>query len=273
MGEEARSDESGTLDRIHSRLKRSPAGSLLVLVAAVIGATTTVIGTGIGIDRWYDDRYRADDRTEDMLESLRANVVVEEFDDKLGRPRISTPEESGESTQHIYGGDGYWVQAVADTNGVVVRFAVTVCDPDLHPTWDLPGRNVDEQPLRLVLRNTAVGEFGTEASGWQWSIFTATANKFVYATYGGGNPTNYQTYSWGWNDACLDRELDDLIDGTDDIQPTGTTEGTLSTDFQRVLTALPANTFGIHGIDLAETDTSDFQIGADRIMVRTLVEP
>lgn len=271
---------------------------MVIALAALIGAVVTIGKPVQWVAGRYDQRFRWADRTEETLEALRPNVTAGEFDAQLGRPRIVTPSKSRKTTQRLYQGRGYWVQAVVDPNDTVLWFAVTVCSPKLRPSWRVWNGRDAYTEIKLQ-ENNVVDALDLEPTGYQWNIPEATANEFIFALYHGGNTTNYQAYAWGYNDACdsgeairgdlrpaeMDalREHDsseyedeseygvnllphgsDLLPQIVERLPDG-----LDVIFRRVR----SNTFAIFGISQLNGDFQyEFQIGANRILTRTLME-
>lgn len=260
--------------------------STVIGVSALIGAVAT-IGSAVhwALDR-YDRQFRWADRTEKVLEALRPNVTAKEFDERLGRPRVVAPSKIRKTTQRLYQGRGYWVQAVVGPDETVLWFAVTVCSPKLRPSWQV--WNGRDAYIEIKLQETNVVEpasFDLAPSGYQWNIPWATANEFIYALYYGGNPTNYQTYAWGYNDACLGEavhgdlqsaELDTLqahySSGDDDTFQPEIVEH-LPDALDAIFQGVRSNTFAMFGIFQPTQDLQDeFQIGATRTLTRTLME-
>lgn len=130
-------------------LEENSVAQIVVALAAFLGALTSLYLVFRTIYRWYVDRFAWTRRTESILQSLRPNVVIAEFEDRLGRPRIVLPASGRTERQYIFSGRGYWVQAVIDDAGTVMMFAVTVSDRKLRPKWALwNGRDRSEE-IRL----------------------------------------------------------------------------------------------------------------------------
>lgn len=121
----------------------------LGLLAEELPAKAVGVVDGAALDR-YDRQYRWADRTEKVLEALRPNVIAQEFDKRLGRPRFVAPSESRKTTQRLYQGRGYWVQAVVDPDDTVLWFAVTVCSPKLRLSWRV--RNGHDAHIEIKLQ-------------------------------------------------------------------------------------------------------------------------
>ncbi len=269
-------------------LAKSRLALVLLALSAFVGAVVTVGSAARTGYRWYDSTFRWETRIENRVQSLRANVRIDEFDEILGRPRITVASDSGKSVQHIYQGRGHWVQAVADGNGTVVMFAVTVCDAGLHPAWQMQDGHGKYSTLTLQKDHILFDPLAS-LSEYMWFFSGATANSYIYSLYGGGNPTNYRKYGWGYNDVCRDRPPGQLVEmdaatrlkhwtstpaerrGEDEFAtPTASIPFELRDGFSQI----PANTFFVFGITkFGDDDAHEFQIGADRILARTLVEP
>jgi hypothetical protein len=285
-----KSERRGPLSLLQKVVEGNRVVALMLAVAALVGAVVTINSTTRTTLGWYDRQFRWSDHVEESLEALRPNVTVHEFDRRLGDPRVVTRSESGLTSQRLYQGREYWVQAVADETGSILWFAVTVCSEELDPSWRV--WNSRDAYITLRLHETAVVGSRLEPSGYVWNIPGATANEYIYAVYYGGNPTNYQTYAWGYNDACADgdgpidgelsrAESDAMLDhsssadepeGEEDygaLPPEAVQElpDGLVSPFRRVR----ANTFAIFGV-IRPDQEPEFQIGADRILTRTLID-
>lgn len=194
------------MDWLSDLLTKNRLALSILALSAMVGAVVGLGSAGRGAYRWYDHTFRWEDRVERRLELLRANVRIGEFDKLLGDPRITLPSESKKSVQHLYQGRGFWVQAVADTTGTVVMFAVTACDEALKPSWKI--RDGDGRPATLALGTAPIVFPPLEPwAEYLWFFSGATGNSYIYSLYGGGNPTEYQKYAWGYNDLCLDRPI------------------------------------------------------------------
>lgn len=278
---------AGSSENVFLRLLQdNTAVQVVVALAALVGATTTIYLTIRSIHRWYVEHFAWAHRVEADLEALRPNVVIEEFIDRLGRPRIVHPSRRNTERQYIFSGRGYWVQAVVDDRGIVVMFAVTACDPKLRPKWTLWNGRDRYEEVCLNQKPLVDSSSSLTPSAYRWFFSGATANSFAYAFFGGGNPSNYLSYAWGYNDACMRRLAEDL-DAADmqvmsdprywssgHSSPTGrlpppalSLPEPIATLFSRAL----INTFAIFGIGMTVDDLpEEFQIGADRILTRTL---
>lgn len=289
---DAQDTKKGPLAAIQRAVDRSRLAALLLSVAAIVGALVTINTGARGAASWYDRQFRLTERTEELLESLRPNVTADEFDRRLGAPRVVTPSETRLTTQRLYQGPGYWVQAVVDESGTVLWFAVTVCSNELEPSWRV--WNSRDAYIEVQMHRTKVASSKLPASGYVWNIPGATANQFIYAIYSGGNPTNYQQYAWGYNDACDEggdpfqpelsqAEFDAVSDHYSSSAELGEDEGSRASTIEPVSELPPAldvafrrvraNTFAIFGVHQPEEGLEhEFQIGADRILTRTLAD-
>jgi hypothetical protein len=270
-------ESSGLLQRL---VERNFLSRLLLGIAALVGAIVTIAAAGHQVWTWYDNHFRWITRTEHELESLRANVTVEEFDTRLGRPRILTPAQSSPMTQRIYQGRGFWVQAVSDQSQSVVMFSVTACDRRLKPSWEI--WNGRDRYVKIVVNVTTVANsLPLKPTYYEWFISGATANSHIYAHYSGGSTTNYLSYAWGQNDACqaealsLSKEDYQILSQYDHEGAAPTANDLLPQrpapppEVQDALSRATINTFAIFGIR-QKPEGFPFQIGADRILTRTL---
>lgn len=284
MADDDRPSEKTSSGWFFRLFEKSLIARVLFTLSAFVGAVVSVMTAVRSVDHWYDERFRWREVEERRIESLRPNVHVDDINRKLGRPRIVTPSESGEMTAHVYQGRGYWVQAVTDTSSNVLMVSTTICDLELRPTW----RMWDSREKYVAVtanRSKAVPTGTVRPSGYQWQFPGATNNVYAFVLYSGGNPTNYQTYAWGFNDAC---EADfsaipegDPGDVLSDHWVSGEYEDTsasppiteeIPASIERVYRQVDVNTFAIFGV-MAEPEAlvREFQIGANRILTRTLM--
>ena len=275
-GRAGRNVVSRTLLRL---VNKSVVSQLLIGIAAVIGALVVIGASGRQLWRSYDEHFRWARHVNHTLESLRPNTTVDEFDERLGRPRIVTRSPSGLTTQRIYQGRGYWVQAVADETQSVVMFAITACDDRLTPSWKV--WNGRDGYVSVVLNSTSVvNELPIAEAEYKWYVSPATANSYVYAHYGGGNVTKYLSYAWGANDACRGKGLQ--ISAADRAALAGSHElgeakshtrlTGLTSEATSALSHVVANTFAIYGLQQSP-ENLEFQVGADRVLTGNLEQP
>lgn len=138
---------------------------VLALFAGVTGSIATIEHNVRRSIEWTQGRLNWRSYATDRIAELRANVTIDDFESRLGRPRIITRLSSAGTTstsftQRIYQQRGYWVQAVVDNDDTVRNFAVTVCDPKLHPTWKNKNSSGESYKIQLgVTKMTAPAKF------------------------------------------------------------------------------------------------------------------
>jgi hypothetical protein len=247
-------------------------------VAFLMTTIITISGPVQDLRHWWVYEHNWREREYEKLTALRAGFTLTKFEEVLGAPVFrQTTRRWAESS---FQGRDYWVQAVWHRpTGVVHLYAVTSCSEAFTPTFVLPDGE------RIVLnRSTLASVRGGVLEGPATADYFApgaTANAhFIEFSYG-GNPSNYKTHAWGYNDACLDlrdwysylpptRPLPARLFGARYVGPT--TGGGL--ELQAFRKRLPVNTY-------AETSPSvtldqlrgRFQIGVDRLLIRTVSHP
>jgi hypothetical protein len=170
--------------------------------------------------------------------------------------------------ENTYQRRGYWVQAISDQAGTVRFFSVTACDKKLTPRFARPGG-----PVIVLNRSTLSSSgIGGEAVYRPW---TATGNSYFYETAYRGLDGFYKTFAWGLDNVCprwdaYYEQLQELGVIRTDLLARRDLR-TADPRLRRFRSAVVANTYG-------ETDpfsdvrvvTKEFQIGVDRLLVRTV---
>jgi hypothetical protein len=108
----------------------------------------------------------------------------------------------------------------------------------------------------------------------------ATANAHFYDVYYGGNPGNYKTFAWGFDDACLNlpswttytsHALARSMPYGDRYQGDPRDAGRELKTFR---SRIPVNTYAESAPTAGFADaTAAFQVGVDRILIRTVTFP
>lgn len=242
---------------------------LLSFAAVLISSTVVVVGTVFHLWDWYSRH--ANWRTAEYrkLDSLIAGFSLEQFKTTLGSPIFVQVARKSHLVESTFRGRGFWVQTISDNDGVVRSYAVTSCSRTFRPSFRL-GTEL------LVLQQTTFAEVARQFGGGvvvDYFLSGATANSYFLESFYGGNPTNYKTYGWGIDDACPARS--DPYGYFGHRRP-------LFQEYHGELSGLPrvarefraaaaVNTYveTAPGADIEQIRRS-FQIGVDRILVRTV---
>lgn len=264
-------------DKLENAITSSRPAKLTIGLGALLGAFYVYQTTADRVTEWYQTYFGWTDQVETALESLRADLRLDEFTRILGRPpRMSfsskrliferKEKEDIELIAHVYQSRGYWVQAIVDELETVLRFTVTVCHEDLHPQWKLwdGGRYVTV----ILGKSKFVGPDIFAPRSVDWYISGATANSFINGFYSGGNATQYLTFHWGLNDICNFGDESTNWSSLINSEP----EGKLSAEAIETLEKLTINSFGVTGARGSWEHDIKFQIGVDRVWVRTIAE-
>src|SRR4051812_21011144 len=73
------------------------------------------------------------------VESLEAGMTEDHYVAVLGPPVFSRDVAGTKLHEYSFRGRGYWVQAIANSEGTVDLFAVTSCDSTFHPRFRFLG--------------------------------------------------------------------------------------------------------------------------------------
>lgn len=293
--------DTGTrAERFEARVRRRWFLVLLSLITLIISAVATIVGTGAQLYRWYEREHNWREAEVRKLQGLKAGFTLEHFRKVLGAPLFaaeSRPEDEAEVkknydqdraaypdaffseplsglTSFTFKGRGFWVQAVVGTDGIVLGYAITACDNELRPMFDRPDARA------ITVNQDTFASLG--GKGTELNYFTpgATANAYYVEYVYGGNPSNYQTFGWGLNDACPNfRTRVNESEGGAPIDP----DFLDSWEYQGDIADAPVyvrrfrdraivNTYAETApvADFQAVFFDYFQVGPDRIQVRTL---
>jgi hypothetical protein len=245
-------------------------GVILFLIAT-IGAA---IHDGAAVSRWYDHRYNWRSHEYNRLVKLRAGFTLATFTAALGPPVFREVSDDRKWTESTFRGRGYWVQTVSrrDASTAVVMYSVTSCSTGFNPTFQLP----DGTNVKLNRSTLASVQSDPEQVSADYFAPGATANAHFLEIRYGGNPDNYKSFAWGFDDACLN--LPNWSAYTTEklykALPSGTFHGSVAQadpEVQRLRRRLPVNTYAETAPLAGFADViNSFQIGVNRLLVRTI---
>jgi len=210
------------------------------------------------------------------LTQLRAGINIAKFEEALGSAYFIRGSKDGAFIEKTFRGPGrsdpgarpdYWVQAVQDSLGTVQLMAVTSCAPDFNPEFNGPAGNYT---LNKSTFASAPDRMPTEL---RYLTSGATANSYYYDHYYFGNPGYYKDFFVGIDDACPE-QLDDaslkvIFDTVKFGKPIPFKDAT-DPAFKAFREKSIVNTYAETAPLARLADIlAAFQIGADRILVRT----
>jgi hypothetical protein len=280
------SDQTSRLTRTQ-RFDRWIRGNALILILALVAflITTAIAVTGpiTSAIHWYHHSHQWRQREYEKLTALRAGFTIQRFEEVLGEPVFRQQSRDRKWEENTFEGRDYWVQAVADrVTGSVALYAATSCSRSFNPSFVLAdGTTIKLNHDTLGTIHGNLG-FGSRAEYFA-PLATADAH-FIDIAYG-GNPSNYKTYAWGFNDACVNLPgWESYLPNTD--WPLGSDDayhgpaGGGGPEIQAFRRRIPINTYAetspTTGYDFFRhpaTTYRDFQIGVDRILIRTVLRP
>lgn len=271
-------------ERFDTWVRRNPLVLVLVLVAFLVTTTITVAGPVADGVHWYrvGRHWRAVEYGK--LNALHAGFTVQRFEQVLGAPLFRRPSNNGRWVESSFQGRGYWVQTVSDhRTDEVALYAVTSCDTRFNPTFEIPdGTRVTLNGQTLADVRTSDGAQYTQADYFAPAA-TADAHFIDYAY--GGNPSNYKSFGWGFNDACVNLpDWSEFLPRSDwpfgfDGEYRGPA-GSGGPELQAFRRRIPVNTYAETSpgarydfFDQRERLFVPFQTGVDRILIRTVIQP
>jgi hypothetical protein len=254
-------------EKLKRAIDRYPLVILIVIATSFISYAFT-LGSGIfALKDFFDSRIGWRKVEERRINRLFAGMSVDKFKEILDSPMFVTVKEN--LTEYSFKERGYWVQAIVNEEGEVKFYSVTSCSDSFHP-------EIKYNPAggRVKLGLSTFKSVTDYDPILKYFISGATANTNIMEYLYLGNPGNYQTVYWGINDACSydDKFVNELLE-------VKFREGNNSYDIQdktvdsfRKNTKI--NTFGVSApffdpLFYDENPLGDFQIGVDRIKVRT----
>lgn len=196
---------------------------------AVGASAAAILVAAVGVYRWSASWYR---RTigsrRDLvrrLNQLAAGVTTRWVEERLGAPAFVRGVDLGSvpgrqaTTELIYRTRHAWVQVLADRDGAVVRFSITVTDPKFSfRTSDLTLHHLD-----IKLGRNRFADIRTSFGDPNGYSLRVGAHNFEYSeSYYFGNPGNYQHYVLSYNDCGTG-----LFDASTGGGPTWCQEGVL----------------------------------------------
>jgi len=203
-------------ERFDNFFKKNPAPVLLISLASVVTAISTLVAAVGVVTFWYSHRdWRKAEYA--RLRNLRAGYTYEKFEEQLGRPSCRAirnvrlpslpgnpglPTISGKVTENLFQRHGYLVDTMSDSSGTIFAYAVTACQADFRPTFSLWVGSGPE-PSRIVLNQSVMSGVDGSSTG-TLKIFTpgGTAINYVFEKEDPGDATGFKGYAWGLNDEC-----------------------------------------------------------------------
>ena len=243
---------------------------LIILVTAFI-SSAIIIGNTIQQARdFYSDTFRWREHEYSKIAKLSAGISSEKVKETLGSPLFVRKSKDGLLTESSFRGRDYWVQTISDSSGTVKLLAVTACDDDFKPEIQSPVG-------RIVLNESRFDSTNKTPLAVRYFLSGATANSFFYDEYNLGNPGFYKTYLIGIDDACpalANYALDLAHQGQWPFAMQNAYEAAPYSATDEIVAAFRVNsivnTYAETDVfTSAETLLGSFQIGVDRILIRT----
>jgi hypothetical protein len=229
---------------------------------------------------WYEDTFRWRQEEYRTLSSLHGGISIAKMEEVLGSPLfVRNSEDNSGLTEKTFQGRDYWVQAIHDEEGTVRLLAITSCDDDFRPKFETPSGG------SVVLNESTFDSLKSDPTSIEYDIPGATGNMTLLDEYYDGNPGLYKTYFLGISDACpaVANYLLNLRAGGplpdalyfDYAERTPYESGLAFVDEFRSESivntyAETAPLVGRGGLDEPSEYRGTFQVGADRLLVRTV---
>lgn len=177
---------------------------ILALAAAVVGVGGGVVwlyGRGLG---WYRRSIGSRRDLARRLNQLAAGVTTRYVEERFGAPAFV--RKSGvllgaklgmTLVEQVYRTKHAWLQVLSDPHGAVVRFSITVTDPQFRfQVGVLTGGQ-----LQARLGHSRFSQVGSQLDPDGHSLWIGARRRGYSESYWFGNPGNYQRYVLSHNDA------------------------------------------------------------------------
>ena len=259
-------------ERLDHFIRQSTPVLLIGLFLFVVTTAGALLALGEAGWSWYDHKYRWRVAEYRRLNALHAGFTERKFEELLGTPAFYEISDDRRWSERTYRGRGYWLQTVARRgSNAVAFFAITSCSQSFNPTFRLP------DGTRITLNKSTLASIDLPFATADYFAPGATANAHFYDILSGGNPENYKSFAWGFNDPCLNmRRWDQFADvrtfGEFGGSYQGPSEGG-GAGIQAFRQKLPVNTYAETAptVGFAE-GARHFQVGPDRILIRTVTQ-
>jgi len=199
-------------DRLMGYFRNSPIIVLVWMVTVFCSSLITISQGSSFIWNFYEENFDTKNVLYSELKHLSTNVDISYFNDNLGKSRIVDALNDNKRS-YVYINKYSYIQAITDSTGKVLSYAVTARVKDFQPIFYPPGYHDSNINLpKIILNKTTFYDLNpqiTKIDDGFTAPFTDPAcypmfgvNRFNY--FEGeylGHPGNYQTYFVGINDA------------------------------------------------------------------------
>lgn len=133
----------------------------------------------VGLDRKYEN-----------IGELATEVQIDYFKKYLGDPVFVNYSEDRTQQEYVFVDEDFYVQAVTNSDGKILAYAVTTRNGSFTPVLKLPDDEV-------VLGVSKIGDVRGTPNRSCYGVVAATGGSFYYEEYYFGRPGMYQTYFLG----------------------------------------------------------------------------
>lgn len=131
--------------------------------------------------------------------TLVPGVNISLYRDTFGNPVFINPHAEKKATGYVFVTAYFYLEAVADVNGVVKYFSLTIRDKTFNPTFRSPGYPASHPSFQITLGKST---FANVPSPPQYIVGSLGAHNFsYYETRYFGNPGYYEYFGFGLNEA------------------------------------------------------------------------
>jgi hypothetical protein len=190
-----------SLQDVLKELKSSPLFILFSLFIVLLSSLLTISTSFALIVRFYRRTIGYKRSLYKDLSRLAAGVSIEFFQSILG-PHVFKRQKN-DMTEYLFANNSFYVQAITNRDDSVAAFFVTTRKGIFHPILILGPYSLNQKSVLAQLGKTRFISLDEKFGCGPSSVFyTIGARRFsYYETWYFGNPGNYQTFIFGFNDA------------------------------------------------------------------------
>ncbi|MFI1726451.1 hypothetical protein [Streptomyces sp. NPDC020489] len=202
------SDEQGLAGRVHALSKRNLLIVVVLFLSSIVTAVST-LATAWGVLRkqtmdWRPAEYR-------KLQSLRGGHTIERFTSVLGNASYRAPfvefapvpgQDTSKLTKHVFRPrEEYRVEVITAPGGSTLVYAVTSCDPDFKPSFEV-NRLSEKRRFTVTLGMRLADVRPSDSTFRQFMTQTGERYTAVYQSEISDGSDGRRGYAWGSNDVC-----------------------------------------------------------------------
>jgi hypothetical protein len=186
-----------TYDRITQWAKRNPFLVILFVIVVIFSSLLSLLDGGVRLREIYRSTVGKNSLNYEKINALATQTNIDFFSSLLGSPVFKN--RLAKYIEYIYVNSDFYVQAVTNTDGKILLYAVTTRSGSFNPSLNLGLMSVDNGPFVVVLGKTTFAKIQDEPIKIEgdWGVRRLWYREKYYF----GNPGLYQNYNFVLCDA------------------------------------------------------------------------